>query len=217
MQQSIEDGGGHDRVTEHLAPVGKALVRGQDQTGALVATRDQAEEQARLGPVGSWADSPARRGSALSGRSATAGPCPAREALFSAGLSQACQQVVERQEQHSVPGLDRLDARGNGQMGLAHTGRTEVKTITADNGTEFHQYRAIEADRKVRFYFANPYHSWELGSNENANGLIRQYLPRGTSMANLTYQQCDAIAYKINTRPKKRFNFKTPEHVHQGL
>jgi transposase, IS30 family len=88
------------------------------------------------------------------------------------------------------------------------------KTITADNGTEFHQYRAIEAKSKVRFYFANPYHSWERGSNENANGLIRQYLPKGTSMAKLTQQQCDAIAHKINTRPRKRYGFKTPESNH---
>lgn len=90
------------------------------------------------------------------------------------------------------------------------------KTITADNGTEFHQYRQIEAAHKVRFYFATPYHSWERGSNEHANGLIRQYLPKGTTMANLTQQQCDAIAYKINTRPRKRFNYKTPEQIHYG-
>lgn len=88
------------------------------------------------------------------------------------------------------------------------------KTITADNGTEFHQYKEIEKARAVRFYFANPYHSWERGSNENTNGLIRQYLPKGTSMKNVTQQQCDSIAYKLNTRPRKRFNFKTPEEIH---
>lgn len=91
------------------------------------------------------------------------------------------------------------------------------KTITADNGTEFQQYRAIEACHKVRFYFATPYHSWERGSNENVNGLIRQYLPKGTSMKDLTQQQCDAIARKLNSRPRKRFNFKTPEQIHYGL
>jgi IS30 family transposase len=57
------------------------------------------------------------------------------------------------------------------------------QTITADNGTEFHHYHGIEARTKALFYFARPYHSWERGSNENANGLIRQYLPKGTSMA----------------------------------
>lgn len=87
------------------------------------------------------------------------------------------------------------------------------KTITADNGTEFHQYKKIEAEANVKFYFANPYHSWERGSNENMNGLIRQYLPKGKSMALLTQQDCDDIAKKLNTRPRKRYGFKTPEEL----
>ena len=60
------------------------------------------------------------------------------------------------------------------------------KTITADNGTEFHGYQKIEEETGVPFYYATPYHSWERGSNEHANGLIRQYLPKGTSMAKVT-------------------------------
>ena len=90
---------------------------------------------------------------------------------------------------------------------------TAFKTITADNGTEFHQYKKIEEKCLAKFYFANPYHSWERGSNENCNGLIRQYLPKGTSMASLTQQQCDVIAHKLNTRPRKRHNYKTPEEL----
>jgi IS30 family transposase len=84
------------------------------------------------------------------------------------------------------------------------------QTITADNGTEFHHYQCIEARTQALFYFARPYHSWERGSNENANGLIRQYLPKGTSMAALSQQQCNSIARKLNTRPRKRHGFKTP-------
>ncbi len=84
-------------------------------------------------------------------------------------------------------------------------------SITADNGTEFNQYKVIERETKTRFYFANPYHSWERGTNENTNGLIRQYLPKGTSMAKLTQTRCNAIAKKLNTRPRKRLGFKTPE------
>lgn len=83
-------------------------------------------------------------------------------------------------------------------------------TITADNGTEFHNYQQIEARTEAVFYFARPYHSWERGSNENANGLIRQYLPKGLSMAGLSQQQCHAIARKLNTRPRKRLGFRTP-------
>jgi transposase, IS30 family len=89
-----------------------------------------------------------------------------------------------------------------------HAGRFD--TVTADNGTEFHDYQRVERLTGAAFYFARPYHSWERGSNENANGLIRQYLPKGASMAGLTQHQCNAIARKLNTRPRKRLGFRTP-------
>ena len=86
-----------------------------------------------------------------------------------------------------------------------------VRTITADNGTEFHGYKNIEAATHARFFFATPHHSWERGSSENTNGLIRQYLPKKTSMARLSQARCDAIAQQLNTRPRKRFDYRTPE------
>jgi IS30 family transposase len=89
-----------------------------------------------------------------------------------------------------------------------HRGRFE--TVTADNGTEFHGYERIERLTGARFYFARPYHSWERGSNENANGLLRQYLPKGASMAGLSQRRCNAIAHQLNTRPRKRLGFRTP-------
>jgi IS30 family transposase len=63
----------------------------------------------------------------------------------------------------------------------------------------------------VKFYFATPYHSWERGSNENFNGLLRQYLPERASQASLTQRGCDAIAQDLNTRPRKRLGYQTPE------
>ena len=102
---------------------------------------------------------------------------------------------------------DSLSRRVTGIIGR-HAGAFE--TITADNGTEFHNYQRVEERTGVVFYFARPYHSWERGSNENANGLLRQYLPKGESMAGLTQRQCNAIAYKLNTRPRKRLGFRTP-------
>ena len=89
-----------------------------------------------------------------------------------------------------------------------HAGR--VETVTADNGTEFHDYERVERLTGAAFYFARPYHSWERGSNENANGLLRQYLPKGASRAGLSQQQCNAIAMRLNTRPRKRLGFRTP-------
>lgn len=90
------------------------------------------------------------------------------------------------------------------------------KTITSDNGTEFHQYKKVEQHCGVKFYFATPYHSWERGSNENVNGLIRQYLPKTKSMANVSQLQCERIAKALNTRPRKRYDFKTPEEMYFG-
>lgn len=84
-------------------------------------------------------------------------------------------------------------------------------TITSDNGTEFHNYRAIEAATGVTVYFAQPHHPWQRGTNENTNGLIRQYLRKGASMADVTQVQCYQIAYKLNTRPRKRYGYETPE------
>ena len=86
----------------------------------------------------------------------------------------------------------------------------KVKTITADNGTEFHGYRRIERKSGVKFYFATPHHAWERGTNENTNGLIRQYLPKRQSMASVTQDLCDNLALKLNLRPRKRLRFKNP-------
>ena len=94
---------------------------------------------------------------------------------------------------------------------------TAFKTITSDNGTEFHGYKQIEEATGVPFYFATPHHSWERGTNENTNGLIRQYLPKGSSMAQLTQHQCNAIAKKLNDRPRKRLQYKTPQECFYGL
>ena len=91
----------------------------------------------------------------------------------------------------------------------------EFKTITFDNGTEFHGYKELENRFPLKCYFATPYHSWERGSNENFNGLVRQYLPKAVSMRELTQPQCDAIAFKLNTRPRKRLGYLTPLEVYQ--
>jgi transposase, IS30 family len=91
------------------------------------------------------------------------------------------------------------------------------KTITVDNGTEFHGYEEIERATGVTVYFATPYHSWERGTNENTNGLIRQYLPKGASMKNLTQSRCNQIAAILNHRPRKRLGFLTPTERLQDL
>jgi len=92
--------------------------------------------------------------------------------------------------------------------------RHQVKTVTADNGSEFHDYKRIEKLTGAIFYFAAPYHSWERGTCENTNGLIRQYLPRSKSMAGVTQWSCNTIAGRLNARPRKVLNLMRPCDVH---
>lgn len=84
------------------------------------------------------------------------------------------------------------------------------KTITWDNGTEFHGYKALEQATGVRCYFAYPHRPWQRGSNENFNGLLRQYFPKRKSLAKLQQHTCDHITLKLNSRPRKRYGYKTP-------
>jgi IS30 family transposase len=93
---------------------------------------------------------------------------------------------------------------------IRDSGRT-FETITADNGTEFHSYKKIEQATGVTFYFATPHHAWERGTNENTNGLVRQYLPKRQSMARIDQHTCSRIAKKLNSRPRKRYEYETPE------
>lgn len=94
---------------------------------------------------------------------------------------------------------------------LFRRGGRPVHTVTVDKGTEFHGYQAVEAVTPVRFYVAPPHHAWERGTTENTNGLIRQSLPKGQSMRSVTQADCDAIAHRLNTRPRQRLGYRTPE------
>lgn len=88
-----------------------------------------------------------------------------------------------------------------------------VRTITADNGCEFHSYKRIEKRCDLTFYFANPHHSWERGTNENTNGLIRQYFPKGMNLDDIRQTDCNRIARILNNRPRKRHDFQSPKEI----
>lgn len=86
-------------------------------------------------------------------------------------------------------------------------------TITADNGKEFAEHEKIAAALQAAVYFAHPYHSWERGVNENTNGLIRQYFPKGSSFADITDAHVDMVMNKLNQRPRKTLNYRAPHEV----
>jgi len=126
--------------------------------------------------------------------------------------------LVDRKTGYSMIGkLESRTVKAVNQraIGLLRGSRRRVRTVTVDNGTEFHGHKKIEAASAARFYFAAPYHSWERGTSENTNGLIRQYLPKRTSMADITQRDCTRIATKLNRRPRKRLGFRTPEECYE--
>lgn len=87
------------------------------------------------------------------------------------------------------------------------------QTLTRDRGAENLGYRALETELGIRCFFAHPYHAWERGSNENLNGLIRRFLPKGTDFRLITDEEIRHIEYLLNTRPRKRLGWKTPYQV----
>lgn len=124
--------------------------------------------------------------------------------------------LVERKTGYVV--IRKLSARTKEQAGKALERAIKafkgiVRTITLDNGTEFHDYERVERTAGVKFYFATPYHSWERGTNENTNGLIRQYIPKGMCLKSLTQAKCNWIANELNTRPRERLGFQSPAEV----
>ena len=125
--------------------------------------------------------------------------------------------LVERKSGYAI--IKKLKARTKDEVTRAATRAIrshcrKFKTITFDNGTEFHNYALLEERFPIKVYFATPYHSWERGSNENFNGLLRQYLPKGTCMSSVTQVQCDHIGDDLNNRPRKRLGFNTPADLY---
>ena len=92
-----------------------------------------------------------------------------------------------------------------------------LQTITADNGKEFAAHKSISDALEIDFYFARPYHSWERGSNENLNGLIRQYIPKKTDFNSITDEYVKFVENELNNRPRKRHNFETPINIFNQL
>jgi IS30 family transposase len=91
-----------------------------------------------------------------------------------------------------------------------------LHTVTTDNGKEFAYHKKVSEELEVDCYFAKPYHSWERGANENLNGLVRQYFPKGMNFGRITEQRVNEVVIILNKRPRKRFGFRSPEEVFQN-
>lgn len=87
------------------------------------------------------------------------------------------------------------------------------KTLTVDNGKEFSQFKQLEKKTGFCIYFADPYSAWQRGSNENTNGLIRQYFPKGTNFRDVTSKDLALVVKKLNHRPRKCLHYQTPHEI----
>lgn len=88
-----------------------------------------------------------------------------------------------------------------------------VKTVTFDNGKEFAGHEKIDKIIKCQSYFCHPYSSWERGLNENTNGLLRQYIPKGQTLENTSWQTLRTSTAKLNNRPRKSLNWASPRNI----
>ena len=102
-------------------------------------------------------------------------------------------------------------------LGLLAELKDIVHTITADNGKEFSGHQDIARVLDAEFYFAHPYSPWERGTNENANGLIRQYFPKDRDFSTITQAELDHAMERLNNRPRKCLGMKTPHQVLYGI
>jgi transposase, IS30 family len=187
-------GGDLWRHTRIMSKFGRKRCRSHDSRGVLPGKRpigDRPAEVERRLRIGHWEG----------------------DTVMGSDLRHCVLTLVERKTGYAI--IKKLAARNTEQVTRAATRAIRrhcrrFKTLTLDNGTEFHDYAVLEERFPVKVYFATPYHSWERGSNENLNGLVRQYLPKGMCMSTVTQTQCDHIADDLNHRPRKRHGFDTP-------
>ena len=91
--------------------------------------------------------------------------------------------------------------------------KDKVHTLTSDHGKEFAHHQQIAETLDLKFYFAHPYAAWERGTNENTNGLLRQYFPKKSDFASVSGQEVNLVMSRLNSRPRKSLRFKTPFEV----
>lgn len=138
------------------------------------------------------------------------------DTLIGKGHSGALVSLVERKSRYTLlqPVPQRLaNLVADATISLLHPLADFVHTITGDNGKEFAEHVRMAEILKTNFYFAHPYSAWERGTNENTNGLVRQYFPKKTDFSKVTLSETKLAVDKLNHRPRKCLDFKSPFEV----
>ncbi|WP_323030737.1 IS30 family transposase [Brachymonas denitrificans] len=138
------------------------------------------------------------------------------DTVIGAAHKQAIVTLVERKSGYAV--LAKVRRKTADLVGRAIEEKLEplcarVKTLTVDNGKEFADHQTVDQTLGIKTYFADPYCSWQRGSNENFNGLLRQYIPKKRRLETVTEEELTMIENRLNHRPRKRLGFKTPYEV----
>ena len=125
--------------------------------------------------------------------------------------------VVERKSRYllAAPLANKAAVTMNAQMikAFRHIPRSGRKTLTLDNGKEFAGFKVIEQRTGLAIFFADPYAAWQRGTNENTNGLLRQYFPKGSDLTSLRSNHLDRVLKKLNHRPRKCLGYRSPHEV----
>ena len=116
-----------------------------------------------------------------------------------------------------MEGTDAVSAREGFTRKLRHVSAPLRKTLTYDRGKEMAEHKRLAQRLAPQVFFADPHSPWQRDTNENTNGLLRQYLPKGTDLSGFTQRELNAIAHRLNTRPRKCLNFATPLEVFTQL
>jgi len=138
------------------------------------------------------------------------------DTIIGKGKKGAVVTMVDRASMYlklSIPCSKNAKIVANEIKRLLYPYKRTIHTITTDNGLEFAKHKSISKALKCDFYFCDPYSSWQRGLNENINGLIRQYIPKGTNFENITKQQIREIENRLNHRPRKSLGWRTPHEV----
>jgi IS30 family transposase len=125
--------------------------------------------------------------------------------------------LVERKSGYvllgKVPNLQAATVRQVAAGRYRSTPAALRKTLTLDNGKEFAEHEQLAEEAELKVYFAKPYSAWQRGTNENTNGLIRQFFPKGTDLANIPEHRFTNVQNLLNDRPRKRLGYRTPNEV----
>ena len=124
--------------------------------------------------------------------------------------------LVDRKSKYLKGGkANKKDAESVNKIILSEMKNEKILSITFDRGKEFARHKELSKSlNNIKIYFPDPYSPWQRGTNENTNGLIRQYFPKGKDIDNITEEYEQEVYLKINLRPRKCLNYKTPYEVY---